>query len=44
VEAYARDHTHADFSHGICPECARALYQNLKDLGNPAESYRHMGA
>jgi DNA-binding NtrC family response regulator len=26
IEAYIRDHSEADFSHGICPDCARELY------------------
>jgi hypothetical protein len=26
MEAYIRDHSEAEFSHGICPECARKLY------------------
>lgn len=26
VEKYIRDHTGVDFTHGICPECARSLY------------------
>ena len=26
LEAYVRDHSEADFSHGICPECAKKLY------------------
>lgn len=26
IEAYIRDHSEAEFSHGICPECARTLY------------------
>jgi K+-sensing histidine kinase KdpD len=26
MELYIRDHSEADFSHGICPECARKLY------------------
>lgn len=26
VEVYVRDHTGADFSHGICPECFKVLY------------------
>ncbi|MFC1834008.1 PAS domain-containing protein [Thermodesulfobacteriota bacterium] len=26
IEEYIRDHSEADFSHGICPECARKLY------------------
>lgn len=26
VEHYVQKHTHAEFSHGICPDCARKLY------------------
>ncbi len=26
IEAYIRDHSEAEFSHGICPECAKRLY------------------
>jgi DNA-binding response OmpR family regulator len=26
VEVYVRDHTEAEFSHGICPECMKKLY------------------
>ena len=26
LEAYVREHSDADFSHGICPECAHKLY------------------
>jgi PAS domain S-box-containing protein len=26
LEIYIRDHTEADFSHGICPECRQRLY------------------
>lgn len=26
VEKYIKDHTRVDFTHGICPECARRLY------------------
>ena len=26
VEAYIHDHSGADFSHGICPACAKELY------------------
>ena len=29
VESYVRDHSDADFSHGICPECQRTLYPEL---------------
>lgn len=26
IEAYIREHSEAEFSHGICPECAKRLY------------------
>jgi len=26
LEAYIRNHTEADFTHGICPDCRRSLY------------------
>ena len=26
VEVYVRDHTEAEFSHGVCPECMKKLY------------------
>ena len=29
VEVYIRDHSEADFSHSICPECAKILYSDL---------------
>jgi len=29
MEAYIRDHSEAEFSHGICPECAKKLYPEL---------------
>jgi hypothetical protein len=29
IEVYIRDHSEADFSHGICPECAQKLYPEL---------------
>jgi len=29
VEAYVAEHTDADFSHGICPECVARLYPDL---------------
>ncbi|MBW1815163.1 MAG: response regulator [Deltaproteobacteria bacterium] len=30
IEAYIRDHSEAEFSHGICPECSKELYPDLK--------------
>ncbi len=29
VEEYIRDHSEAEFSHGICPECAKRLYPHI---------------
>jgi PAS domain S-box-containing protein len=29
IESYIRDHSDAEFSHSICPECARILYPDL---------------
>lgn len=29
IEGYIRDHSEAEFSHGICPTCARKLYPGL---------------
>ena len=26
VEQYLQQHTHAEFSHGLCPDCMRRLY------------------
>ncbi len=33
IEVYIRDHSDAEFSHGICPECAKELYPGLKLSG-----------
>ena len=30
IEEYIRTHSEAEFSHGICPDCARKLYPELK--------------
>jgi YesN/AraC family two-component response regulator len=29
VEVYIRDHSDADFTHGICPDCAMQLYPQV---------------
>jgi hypothetical protein len=31
IETYISDHSEADFSHGICPECLRRLYPEYAD-------------
>ena len=35
IEAYVRDHSNADFTHGICPECLKGLTE--KELQDEAE-------
>jgi len=30
IEVYIRDHSEADFSHSICPDCAQKLYPDLE--------------
>ena len=32
VAVYIRDHSDADFTHGICPECIKKLYPELQGL------------
>lgn len=32
IEAYIRDHSEAEFSHSICPECAKKLYPDLDNI------------
>ena len=31
IESYIHEHSEADFSHGICPECMNELYPNVKE-------------
>ena len=33
IETYIHKYSNADFSHGICPECAKELYPDI-DLEN----------
>ncbi|WFB36513.1 ABC transporter substrate-binding protein [Kiritimatiellota bacterium B12222] len=39
LEAYIRSHTEADFSHGICPDCVKALYPELLNDPLPSTLY-----
>ena len=34
IEAYIRRHSEAEFSHGICPDCAKKLYPDLDLYGD----------
>jgi hypothetical protein len=31
IETYLRDRSEADFTHGICPDCAQRLYPKLHE-------------
>lgn len=33
IEIYIREHSEADFTHSICPDCAKKLYPDLKKKG-----------
>jgi DNA repair exonuclease SbcCD ATPase subunit len=37
IEAYIEKHSEAEFSHGICPECARKLYPEYFSEKLPSE-------
>jgi hypothetical protein len=34
LEQYIRDHSEAEFSHGICPDCAKKLYPDIYNGDN----------
>jgi PleD family two-component response regulator len=36
IEVYIKERSEAEFSHGICPECAKNLYPDLKIYGSHA--------
>lgn len=44
VEVYVRDHSEADFSHGICPECIEKLYPESGEAGDGSTSYHSGGS
>ena len=35
IEVYIRDHSEAEFSHGICPGCADELYSQYRKEKDP---------
>jgi K+-sensing histidine kinase KdpD len=35
LEKYVREHTHADFSHGLCPECYKTHYPEIYKKNHP---------
>lgn len=41
VEHYVQEHTHAEFSHGICPECAQKLYPQMANRLDDEQQRQH---
>jgi len=37
IEKYIRDHSEAQFSHSLCPECSKKLYPELHDGSSSEE-------
>ena len=35
IETYVRDHSEADFSHGMCPDCMKRLYPGYAERMAP---------
>jgi hypothetical protein len=38
IEAYLHEHSDAKFSHGICPDCAKELYPDIKIYNDEGEA------
>jgi two-component system, response regulator PdtaR len=38
VEVYVKDHTEAQFTHGLCPDCARRLYPDYHSADDDIET------
>lgn len=38
IERYVQEHSEAQFSHGVCPDCAEKLYGEFLDEEKPADS------
>ena len=36
VETYVHDHTEAEFSHGLCPDCIPKYFPNGPEAGDPS--------
>jgi PAS domain S-box-containing protein len=36
MEEYIREHTNTQFSHGLCPDCAKKLFPEVYEKNNPA--------
>ena len=43
IEFYIRDHSEADFSHSLCPECAEKLYPQIKKQNHATKEESTIG-
>lgn len=43
IESYIRDHSEAEFTHGLCPECARKTLDEMNDLVRNGSEGEHPG-
>jgi hypothetical protein len=39
IDSYIRDHSDADFSHSICPQCAAENYVDILDLKKVSKTF-----
>ena len=42
IETYIRDHSEVQFSHSICPDCARKVRAEIDESLNPEETERRI--
>jgi hypothetical protein len=43
IEDYVREHSYADFSHGVCPHCMKRLYSEyIGENGSCDEKQPHL--
>jgi len=41
IEAYIREHSDLEFTHGICPDCRRRLYPEFSEMDHGTPQWRH---
>jgi hypothetical protein len=39
VEVYVKEHSEAEFTHGLCPECEKKAYAELEELKKKKSEY-----
>ena len=41
IESYIRDHSEAEFTHGLCPDCAEKAFSEIRKMKGPAPDIGH---